>query len=78
MLPCLPGLVNETLLTLEYLFQDYVLFQVEHGESVSNGTDNCVAIFGEIQIPLTINCSEKIGKLEQIHSGFTFYTITSV
>lgn len=47
-----------------YIQRD-LLLQVEDRDSVSNRTDHSVAILGETQIPLAINCSEQVGKLQQ-------------
>lgn len=47
------------------LFHRDLLFQVEDGNSVSNRTDHGVSIFGEIQISLTVNSSEQVGKLQR-------------
>lgn len=41
-----------------------LLLQVEDRDSVPNWTDNNVAISGEVQISLAIDCAEQIGKLQ--------------
>lgn len=50
-----------------------LLLQVEDRDSVPNWTDNNVAISGEVQISLAIDCAEQIGKLQnKKKSDFTF------
>lgn len=55
-----------------HIFNQDLLFQVEHRDSVSDRTDHSVSIFGEAQVSLPVNCSEQVGKLQRRDSHPNF------
>lgn len=56
--------VTRDAIKLIHLLDDDSLFQVEHRDPVSDWTDCGVAIAGEVQVPLTVHCSEQVGELQ--------------
>lgn len=55
-----------------------LLLQVEDRDSVPNWTDNNVAISGEVQISLAIDCAEQIGKLQNKRKVILLLIISQV
>lgn len=49
---------------VEIALIDYLLLQVEHRDSVSHRTDDRVSILGEVYVPLAVNGSQQVRKLQ--------------